>query len=72
MDASPQNASYQSCSTATELLKAVSDWLKGGIAETIRDSPFIAIMGDESTDIRTRTELSVCFRSDGYGGPLVH
>lgn len=70
MDSSPQNATYQSYATATELLQAVTNWLQSGIVETLQKSPFLAIMGDESTDIRTRTELSVCFRYISDGRPV--
>jgi len=62
MDLSPINATYASFNTATEFLQSVSTWLTDGLCSRIRKSPAIAVLADESTDIRTRTELSVCIR----------
>ena len=46
----------------TELLEAVLNWLKSGTADALHSSPSIDILADESTDIRVRNELSLCFR----------
>jgi len=62
MATSPENASYNSETTATELLEAVSLWLRRKIVESLCSSTYISLMGDEATDIRGRTELSICFR----------
>jgi len=62
MNSSPDNATYKSHNTATEFLCAVSDWLQSDISRSLHESPYIAILADEATDIRQRTELSVCFR----------
>ena len=62
MDSSPHNASYRSHATATELLDAVSQWLKDEVLAELCSSPYIAVLADEATDIRLRTELSLCFR----------
>jgi hypothetical protein len=62
MDMSPLNATYESHNTATEFLQAVSDWLTAGLLSRVRASPAIAVLADESTDVRTRNELSVCMR----------
>jgi len=62
MNASLANATYDSKATSTELLTAVSQWLTSNILDRVRSSQFIAILADESTDIRTRNELSLCFR----------
>lgn len=62
MDSSPDNATYTSTTTVTELLKAVSDWLTSSILDELRLSQYIAVLADESTDLRTRNELSICFR----------
>ena len=62
MNASPDNATYDSKATSTELLAAVSQWLTTNILNRARSSQFIAILADESTDIRTRNELSLCLR----------
>jgi len=62
MDVSPLNATYTSHNRATEFLQAISDWLQTDLLSRIRSSPAIAILADESTDVRTRNELSVCMR----------
>ena len=62
MDMSPDNATYTSSATATDLLLAVSQWLSDGLLQQLKNSQYLAILADESTDIRTRNELSVCFR----------
>ena len=62
MDASPENATYTSTTIATELLTAVSDWLTNNILDELRSSSYIAVLADESTDLRSRNELCVCFR----------
>lgn len=62
LDLSPQNATYISSTTATEILTAVSQWLTEDLLHELQQSDYIAILADESTDIRTRNELSVCFR----------
>lgn len=62
MEISPLNATYESHNTATEFLQAVSDWLTAGLLSRVRASPVISILADESTDLRTRNELSVCVR----------
>lgn len=70
MDTSPANATYTSNATATELLTAVSQWITNNIFDRARSSKFLAILADESTDIRTRNELSVCFRFVENGIPV--
>lgn len=62
MDTSPLNATYASNNTAIEFLHAISDWLTASLLSRVRASPAIAILADESTDVRTRNELSVCIR----------
>jgi Domain of unknown function (DUF4371)/hAT family C-terminal dimerisation region len=62
MNKSPDNATYVSRTTATEYLEAVAIWVRSEKLAVLKASPIIAIMGDESTDLRMRTELSICFR----------
>lgn len=62
MDKSPDNATYVSRTPATEYLEAVATWVRSEKLAVLKASPVIAIMGDESTDLRMRTELSICFR----------
>jgi len=67
MDSSPHNATYRSPGIATEFLESVSEWLRSDIASALRSSPFIAILADEATDLRVRSELSICFRNVSSG-----
>jgi Domain of unknown function (DUF4371) len=62
MSSSPRNATYSSNDIVVEVLESVSDWLTSGLLKRVRSSPAISVMADESTDIRTRNELSVCLR----------
>jgi Domain of unknown function (DUF4371) len=62
MEKSPENASYVSHNTATELLEASAHCIRSEVLKKIRKSAVIAIMADESTDIRVRNEISVCCR----------
>ena len=62
MMSSPENATYQSHNTATELLSASAKWLQEKLLSAVRSSPAIALMADESTDIRVRNEMSICCR----------
>ena len=62
MSASPLNASYTSHNSAVELLEAVSESLSSTLLARVKESPAIAIMADESTDLRTRNELPLCVR----------
>ena len=62
MDKSPDNATYYSRTTVTEFLEAVATWIRAEKLRQLKMSPVIAVMGDESTDLRMRSELSVCFR----------
>lgn len=40
----------------------MSDWLTSNILDQLRSSSYIAVLADESTDMRTKNELCVCFR----------
>lgn len=62
METSPDNATYTSHNTATEMLETVSSFLRDDILTNIRASPVIALLADESTDLRVRNELALCFR----------
>ena len=62
MASSPLNATYSSHFTVREVLEAVSEWVTSGLLQRVRLSPAIAVLADESTDIRTRNELSICLR----------
>lgn len=62
MERSSDNASYSSHNTAVEFLDAVPEWLRSSIVNALCASSYISLLADEATDLRTRTELTVCFR----------
>ena len=57
-----ENATYKSGATSTEMVKAVGQTLDEKSVQEISSSPILALMGDEATDLRNRTELSICMR----------
>jgi hypothetical protein len=62
IESSPDNATYRSTTTVTEFVECTAKWVRDTVAENIRQSPIIAIMADEATDLRLRADLAVCFR----------
>lgn len=59
---SPNNATYLSKVTTTELLKSISDHIEDKLLCSLKESPFFSILADESTDIASKEELSICGR----------
>ena len=57
-----ENATYKSAATSTEMVKAFGQYLDEKTVQEVFSSPVLALMGDEATDLRNRTELSVCMR----------
>ena len=55
-----------------EYLDAISLWIQQGI-RSLKEAAFYSILADESTDIATIEELSICFRwVDSSGSPVEH
>ncbi|CAF1126357.1 unnamed protein product [Rotaria sordida] len=61
-DKCQKNASYDSTTTVTELLQAISEIIDEQILRKIRESRVISIMADEGTDINRHQNLSICIR----------
>ena len=57
-----ENATYKSAATSTEMVKAIGQFLDERTVQEISSSPILALMGDEGTDLRNQTELSVYMR----------
>ena len=73
MDTAPRNANYLSHATISEYLDAISLWVQQGILRSLKEAAFYSILADESTDIATIEELSICFRwVDSSGSPVEH
>uniref|UniRef100_A0A1X7VXB8 Uncharacterized protein n=1 Tax=Amphimedon queenslandica TaxID=400682 RepID=A0A1X7VXB8_AMPQE len=68
----PLNAKYTSKFSATMLFEAINTWLERKLIMSLKSSPFFSILANESQDIRTQEELSVCFRWLVNGCPAEH
>ena len=55
-----KNASYDSTTTVTELLEAISEVTDEQILAKIREARFLSFMADEGTDINHHQNLSIC------------
>ena len=56
------NATYKSAATSVDMVKSIGTFLDEKTLAELSSSPVLALMGDEATDLRTRTELSICMR----------
>ena len=56
-----KNATYKSLATSLEMVATIGEFID---AKTVSELPnsFLSLMADEATDLRNRTELSVCLR----------
>ena len=73
LDTAPRNANYGSHVAISEYLDAISLWVQQGILRSLKEAAFYSILADESTDIATIEELSICFRwVDSSGSPVEH
>ena len=73
LDTAPRNANYGSHVAKSENLDAISLWVQQGILRSLKEAAFYSILADESTDIATIEELSICFRwVDSSGSPVEH
>ena len=58
--------------TVAELLKRISQFIKEQILDQLKSSPYFSLMADESTDIASKEELSVCVRWLENGKAVEH
>ena len=68
----PRNATYESYSTTVELLASISKTLENSILDSFKASLYYSVMADESTDIASKEELSVCARWLHQNKPVEH
>lgn len=68
----PSNATYESYTTITELLTSISNVLEQQLLCSLKDSPYFSLMADESTDIASQEELSICARWLHENKPVEH
>ena len=59
-DQCPGNATYQSYARVAELLASISNILENSLLCSLKASPYFSLLADESTDVASKEELSVC------------
>ncbi len=69
---SARNATYTSTDSVSDFLEALGLWVEESQLKRLRKAPFYSVMADESTDISTIEELSLCFRWEENGEPVEH
>ena len=69
------NAQYTSSFSATAIIEGIDTldtWIDRKLEKRLKDSPFFSIMADESQDITSQEELSICCRWIVNGRPEEH
>ena len=67
-----KNAQYRSTTAITELIEAISTYLECKVLDQVRKNHFFSVMADESCDVSSVEELSICSRSLNNGKPEEH
>ena len=68
----PGNATYESYATVVELLTSISKTLETTLLSSLKASPYYSLMADESTDVASQEDLSVCARWLQQNKPVEH
>ena len=68
----PDNATYLSKATSADLIECIGHHIDSSLLGGLKASPFYSIMADESTDISSKEELSVCGRWIENGKAVEH
>ena len=71
-DAGARNASYMSSLSIGEFLNSISHHLEQGLLFRLRKIPFLSILADESTDVASKEEMSICARWVEGGKAVEH
>ena len=66
------NATYLSKATSADLIECIAHHIHNSLLGGLKASPFYSIMADESTDISSKEELSVCGRWIKNGKAVEH
>ena len=72
VESGAENAQYTSSFSCTNMIKAIDDWILNGLHSSIRKSSYFSILAEESQDITSQEELSVCCRWLVDGKPEEH
>ena len=68
----PGNATYLSKASIAELLKSISYCIEKELLEKLDSSIFFSLLCDESTDVASKEELSICARWLENGSAVEH
>ena len=68
----PRNATYESYATVVDLLASISKVLESNLLSSFEASMYFSLMADESTDISSKEELSICARWLDNKKPVEH
>ena len=71
-DNSPRNATYESYATVVDLLSSISKVMERDLLSSFNSSAYFSLMADESTDVSSKEELSICVRWEQGGKPVEH
>ena len=66
------NASYMSKISTAEFLNSISHFIEQGILSRMKKNQFYSIMADESTDVSSKEEISICGRWVEEGKAMEH
>ena len=72
LQSAPLNATYLSKISTAELLSCISSCIEESLLARLNSSQFISIMADESSDVSSKEELSICGRWLEDGTPVEH
>ena len=66
------NAKYTSTTAVTDFIHAIAQWIERGLLQSLKQSPYYTLMGDECSDVSSMEELFLCFRWLEDGKPVEH
>ena len=67
-----KNATYLSAVRLTQLIAVIAEWQEKQLLERLQKASVLTILADESTDITTMEEMSICFRWVENGEAVEH
>ena len=68
-----KNATYLSAVSLTQFIAVIAEWQEKQLLEQrLQNASLLTILADESTDITTMEEMSICFRWVENGETVEH
>ena len=71
-DKCPRNATYESYATVVDILSSISKIIERDLLSSFKSSTYFSLMADESTDVSSKEELSICARWEQDNKPVEH